>query len=605
MRKALIFLFTLFLAASAWAAFDPVGISMSASVNKTSLTMEDEITLTVTVEDAVGDFAPSLPSLPAFNVYGRSTIQQINNFHTTTIFEYIMLPRFPGKTVIGPITLHYGNKTYETKPISVTVYRADRKPAQTAKTAAQVTKQSARKAAAPSAQAPANMPALERNLYNLAAKKGSSAYFMVAALSNDTPYVGQTVTMAVRFYYSRAFVGSAPYTSPSISNLFMEAVGNSEGQQLIDNTMYAYSEKRYTVSGVTAGKAFVGPATVSYTPSSADLSVFDRMFTLVSQNPVTVESNSLNLTIRPLPPQDQPASFYGAVGGEYAISASVDRTQVEAGEAVNLTVKVNGPGNLKPTTDLKIPELTGFKVYDAASSSGAKAVNGALQSYKIFKTVIVPLSSGTYTVPALAWSYFDPKTKRYKTIYTEPISLEVSPSSQTGRAFDFSAQSNLDSGVHQLSQDIRYIKSAPMQSGPAFLEKLAGLGLVNYVALALLVLAGAFALTDKKTLAGKRAAAKIRTQLKNANTEEEVASALSNYLQQTYGVHTGSLPLRDISAALKQKHCPAVLVERFEILWKRLDAARFAPVNLQGDSAHELAQEATALIKDMDKGPLK
>ena len=43
---------------------------------------------------------------------------------------------------------------------------------------------------------------------------------------------------------------------------------------------------------------------------------------------------------------------------------------MEAGEAVNLTVNVNGPGNLKPTSDLKLPSLPGFKVYDVASSAG-------------------------------------------------------------------------------------------------------------------------------------------------------------------------------------------------------------------------------------------
>ena len=113
MRKYLFLLIFLILPLAPLAALDPNGITMTASVNKTALTLDDELTLTVTVDGAAGDFAPQLPSLPAFNVYARSASKQIHNFHATSTFEYIMMPRFAGNATIGPITLHYGNKTYE------------------------------------------------------------------------------------------------------------------------------------------------------------------------------------------------------------------------------------------------------------------------------------------------------------------------------------------------------------------------------------------------------------------------------------------------------------------------------------------------------------
>ena len=116
-----------------------------------------------------------------------------------------------------------------------------------------------------------------------------------------------------------------------------------------------------------------------------------------------------------------------------------------------------------------------------------------------------------------------------------------------------------------------------------------------------LLLCGGFAFADKKTLAQKHALSKAKAQLKNAYHEEVISDALSTYLQVRYHVHTASLPLRDISAALKQKACPAELIKRFEILWQKLDAARFAPVDMQGEGTHELAAQALALIRDMDK----
>ena len=608
MRKhwcILLFLFTLLLFPAASAAN---AVSLTASVNKTVLTTEDELLLTVTVDGAAGDFTPQLPSMPSFNIYGSSIARQIINSHATTTFEYVMVPRFAGKAVIGPVTLNYANKTYKTDPITVTVYRTGSAPGASSPTPAKTGGNIDTAVPAPqqkpvTAQAPADMPPLERSLYNLAARNGDKDYFMVAAISNNHPYVNQTVTLAVRFYYARLFAGNAPYADPSISNLFMELVGSSEGRQTISGKTYSYIERRYAVSGVTAGPAEAGAASVKYIPmGNVHLSVFDRMFAAVSQEPKTVKSNAVSLTIRPTPQAGKPKSFYGAVGSGYSISASLDRDEVEAGEAVNLTVNVNGPGNLKPTADLKLPALPGFKVYDVASNAGTVPNNGTLKSYKIFKTVIVPVSSGTYTIPALDWSYFDPAAKEYRTIRTKPLEIEATPSSKTDTGFDFAAQADLGNGFRQLGRDIRYLKSDLAQGDTTFLAGLAKLDMASYLFAALLLTAGVFALMDKQTLAGKRALSRARAQLKRACTEEAVSDALSVYLQVRYGVHTASLPLRDISASLKKRGCPPDLIKHFESLWQHLDAARFAPAAMQRQNAAALARQAEELMKKMDKG---
>lgn len=584
------------------------GISVFASVNKTAITMEEEIILTVTIDGAAGNVTPQLPSMPAFNVYSRSSSKQIHNFHASSTFTYTMLPRFPGKAKIDSITVRYDTKEYKTDPIEIEIYRASsqttkkKKPsnAQLAAAAAAARPVAER---APVQPAPANMPALERDLYNRAAEQANKDYFMVASISNSNPYVNQTDTLAVRFYYLHGFTGNAPYTPPTITNLFLEEIARSEGHQTIGRKTYSYSEIRYAVAGVTAGKASVGPATVQFVPwGGFDLSAFDRMFAALSQDAQTVQSNSLSLNIRPVPDTDQPKSFYGAVGSGYTIHADADRTQVEAGEAINITVKVNGPGNLKATSDLVLPDIPGFKNYDVVTTSGAVAANGGLKSYKIFKAVIVPTASGTYEIPPIPWSYFDPALKQYRTLQTKPISLQILPSSKTDQGFDFGGQADIGNGFQALSQDIHYLKSHVAQAEWTFFTKLASLNWVTYLLLTLLVFAGGFALTDKSTLAGKRTLAKIRAQLKNPSTEETISDALAAYLHIRYGIHTASLQLRDIEQALQKCKCPPALIEQFSSLWKQLDAARFAPVDLQGKGKQVLAQQTLELIKQMDKG---
>ena len=213
----------------------------------------------------------------------------------------------------------------------------------------------------------------------------------------------------------------------------------------------------------------------------------------------------------------------------------------------------------------------------------------------------MPAASGTYSIPSLPWSFFDPDTHDYRTIYTEPISVKVTPSTQADAGFDFSNQQDLGNGFRQLGRDILYLKSNLNTDTDSFLSKIGKMNWLIYIALIALGLCGLFAFTDKKTLAQKHALAKAKAQLKNAYHEEVISDTLSTYLQVRYQVNTGSLPLREISAALKQKSCPSALIERFEVLWQKLDAARFAPVDMQGEGTHELAAQALELIKDMDK----
>ena len=97
---------------------------MTASVDKTNLSLDDELTLTVQITGASGNvLMPQLPSLPAFNVYSREVSSMNINGQTSTVFRYVMLPRFPTKATIGEIRFTYNGRVYTTQPIQVNIYR--------------------------------------------------------------------------------------------------------------------------------------------------------------------------------------------------------------------------------------------------------------------------------------------------------------------------------------------------------------------------------------------------------------------------------------------------------------------------------------------------
>lgn len=597
--KNLLIVLFLLCAATGWTQ----NLSMTANVNSTSLRLDDQLTLTVEIRGATGNIlTPQLPSLPSFNVYAQEVEQSTVNNQTTTIFRYMMTPRFVGKAVIGPITFNYANKTYRTEPINITVYRSDSRPAPAAASTAAPGRT---RPSAPAANTPAEkLPPVEASFVAQAAAHAGEDFFMAAAVENRQPYVNQTDTLVVRFYAAKAIYGESPYMAPTVTNLFMDDVGRSEGTSVLNGKMYNYNEFRYSISGVTPGEATVGPAMAKYLTGGIGLSILDHMFGAGAAGSEEIaKSNTIRLNIRPLPQAGKPASFYGAVGKGYGISATIDRNQMEAADAVNLTIKVQGPGNLKPTGDLKIPAINGFKIYDAATTSGTLPSNGSVRGYKTFKTVLVPTTPGGYIIPAIAWSYFNPDTNSYATIATKPLEVTVTPSTKSGAGYDFRPSAQTPQiGFQELAKDISYLKTGLFKQSANWLETAGKWGWLNVLFLLLLATAFGFSRVDKKTLAHKRALSRARNALKNADTAGAVEDAVSEYLRTKLKIHTASLQLRLILQLLKERGAKPAELQQFKELWQYLEAARFAP-SAQADAA-KAAQLATQLLSALD-GELK
>ncbi len=582
------FLTLLLLCTSVWALAQ---VTMTASVDKNALTLDDELTLTVRITGVSGNLImPQLPSLPAFNVYSREVEQNTVNEKTTLEFRYVMLPRFAGPATIGAVTFNYDGKTYKTSPLSVRIYRtAQSMPAKQKNTRAQTVE-----------RADPSLPPLEASLANQAYARGNENYFLVAAVSNKTPYVNEPFTLAVRFYYSQPFY-EAPYQKPSVTNLFMQSMGTAQGSQSIGGILYRYEEQRYQLAAAAPGEGFIGPAVVRYQTGSSPLSAFDRLFggAAVSEEK-TAQSAPITVNIRPVPATGKPASFYGAVGEGYTLSAAADPVQVEAGEAVNVTLMVKGPDNLKSTGDVTFPPMAGFKLYPAAPESGTlPSGNNQARGYKTFKTVLVPAASGVYVIPSVKWSYFNPKTKQYATLASNPIQLTVTPSTKTESGFNF-AQATAPTGLQTLQSDVRYLKTAYAPK-PGPLARLSAWSKLNALFLGILALGALFASVGRKSIAQKRAYATAKSALKKAASEEQVADAVSKYLQEKLKISTGSLPLKSILNALKQRGVKPSTAEAFSLLWQRLDAARFAPSASGAHSATNLSTQAQDVLKLLEE----
>jgi len=146
-----------------------------------------------------------------------------------------------------------------------------------------------------------------------------------------------------------------------------------------------------------------------------------------------------------------------------------------------------------------------------------------------------------------------------------------------------------------LRQDVHYLKTTQAPP-PLWLARLAKWKAGNIVALVFLGICTLFALFGKKSLNQKKAFLAAKSRLKKASIHTEIADTVSDYLQQKFQINTGSLPLKEVVATLNKKGVRKATTESFLLLWQRLDAARFAPAELNTQSTMDLSVQALDIL---------
>lgn len=141
----------------------------------------------------------------------------------------------------------------------------------------------------------------------------------------------------------------------------------------------------------------------------------NHFFMFSNNAQVTLFSNVLKLMVRDLPPTTE---IVQAVGCFSDFIASVDRAELTANQAAQLKLELVGSGNW---SKIAITELKNLPAnVQAYAGQALLGVNR-----KQFEFVLQGVQSGTCTIPAQPFYYFDTNFKQYRTIYTKPLVLDV------------------------------------------------------------------------------------------------------------------------------------------------------------------------------------
>jgi len=496
-------------------------VAIHVSLSRDTIGLDEHSVMEVTVSGSSQDLPkPKLPTLTMFEVYSQgqsSNISVVNGEVSASVtYRFLMMPQKSGTYPINNVSLVHRNKRYKGNPVTLTVLGQGSSASEVLEERAQTR------------------------------EGGSKDHFLEAEVDDRNPYVNEQVTLTLKFYIAVRYLGSPTLAEPSTTGFWTEIIGNKAPyQQRVNNRTYKVIERKYALFPTQSGALTIGRATINATiarRTQRRRDPFDVFGMLGGGEEVQVRSKPIKISVRELPEEGRPADYAGTIG-RFRISAEPSKRQVEINQPVTVTVNIKGVGNIKSVAEPEIPDLDDFRIYLASSNESMSTVDDKIGGTRTFEEVFIPKRAGDLEIPSLRMSYFDPKTGKYKTVNTKPISLKVI------RPEGYAATSELpysapDMTIGADARDIRFIKTdiGELQPKGQLMSGGALYGAVNIASVLLLAVTVAFRIKRERLsadvgLARSRAAAKqARKRLSRARGLASTSTATDFYTECTLAV---------------------------------------------------------------------
>ena len=359
---------------------------------------------------------------------------------------------------------------------------------------------------------------------------------------------------------------------------------------------YTTVYRQFVLFPQQSGKLFIEPAqfqmTVNKPVQSAD--PFDAFFNggnnvIEIKKPITTPKIAIN--VNPLP-AGKPTNFLGGVG-EFSISSSINSKELKTNDAITIKLVISGTGNLKLISNPEIKFPDDFEVYDPKVDNQVRLTKEGLTGNKVIEYLAIPRHAGTYKIPGVSFSYFDIRSKSYKTLNTEDYVINVEKGA--GNADQVIANFTNKEDLKVLGEDIRYIKQNEVTfqpKGSFFYGSMSYWLFYIIPALAFIL----FFIIYRKQAAENANVAKMRTKKANKvaikrmklagkllseNKKDafydEVLKALWGYISDKLNIPVSRLSKDNIEEKLRNHGVSEELIKEFLNALNDCEFARFAP----------------------------
>jgi BatD DUF11 like domain len=559
-----------------WLGVTPAhAASFTASLDNDTLTLGQSTTLSLTFDGGSPKNTPVLPDIPGLQIsyVGPSSQFSFINGQTssTVTHHFTVTPQRTGDFVIPALTAEVDGVRLTSQPLQLRVVQ-------------------------PSAASTSQI------------NSGSQIAFMKLTVPEDKVYVGEALAARLEIYlrddvrhFGNFQLTGAPADGFTVGKLREEQAQRAQ----IGNRVYTVVPVSMALTATRTGTLSVGPLTAnlvllvaspnrSNDPFFQQFGIRDPFGNLGgSQQQISLATETVNVPSLPLPTQNVPPGFNGAIG-QYTMAVTAGPTNVAVGDPITVRIQISGRGDLGTLTLPNQPAWHDFTVYPATSKVATADPLG-LQGTKTFEEIVAPQNSDVHELPPFSFSYFDPDTGNYRTLTEPPVALAVRSAGATP-APTLAGTQTANPQSPTRPEDILPIKDdlgALAQAGPPLMARPAFLVLQTVPVLAWLAAFVWRKRTDRlannpRLRRQRQVAQRVRDglndlrRLATENNSDEFFATLFRLLQEQLGERL-DLPASSITEAVVEERLvplemPEPALNGLRDLFQLCNQARYAPI---------------------------
>ena len=374
--------------------------AFTASLDREALTLGEQATLSLKFEEVQPKNPPRLPGIPGLQIQyvgPSSSFSFVNGQTSSTItYNYLVVPQRDGEYTIPAMRINLGGQELASQPLKLTVTK-------------------------PGAPSPD------------AVNSGNEVAFLKFVLPKKQVYLGEPVVGMLELYLRddvqniNGFQLTSSPTDGFSAGKTIE-LNNQRRRTQVGQRTYTIIPLALPLTAVRSGALTLGPFTANLGvilpgQNQGGDPFFRQFFNQGEQRQVALATDPLDVEVLPLPAENRPASFNGAIGN-FSMTFSAGPTNLTVGDPITARVQISGHGamdSLKLTPpdawrDFKtFPPTTKFEPGDQYGFSGTKT----------FEQILTPQNSDVHELPALVFAFFNPDDGQYHTLTQAAIPLTL------------------------------------------------------------------------------------------------------------------------------------------------------------------------------------
>ena len=559
----------------------------TAIVSKKNVEVGEEFQIIFSANGSASEFkAPNLLGLRKIsgpNKSSSSSMQIINgtiNSSKTTSFSYYVSALSEGVLTIPAATIKIEGKKIQSQPIKIIVKKADPNK----KSGFQI---------------------------------GDNVKVEVE-VSRRNIFQGEQVLVSYKLFSKINLADISITQFPNLNGFWNEEIEtNSKAKvQNIDGVNYRVWEiNKSMLTPQKSGDLKIDPMKINITVQlksqnrSGDIfGMFNNYKNVVEE----IQSKQITIKVKDLPP-NPPASFNGAVG-VFKLRSKTDKKIADANTAINYEIELSGSGNLHLIDNIPVNFPDDFEVFDPEKKDKSFTSKNGIKGKLLFNYLIIPRYQGEYEIPSQEFSFFNLRTKKYETLKTNAINIEVNKGNDQKNVIASSKQL-IDENSQSLS---------PIKTKSEF--KLINKGewyqqwwyiLLLALPVLLTVAAGIrqtyIRIIDKNPIDKKyRKSLKIaQKRLKNAEIflkndkkqrfYEEIEKSLLNYFSQKFNTEIADLSKEKISEIFIERKIDKDILSNYISILEDCEYCRYSPASIENNDLNIAYNKASGIIIEIEK----